>query len=128
MKCWYFGFVSPQLQVDMHARSRNTFIVLSYAFIWTLLAQWLLNDSLFQTPPLRDVICGDWLISFKAVFVALNAQKAALSGKEWICIFIQTNGKDQQVSGNTLMIDVDMKHLKTTRFNSYVYMDTFCFN
>ncbi len=28
MKGSYFGFGSPQLQVDMHARSKNTFIVL----------------------------------------------------------------------------------------------------
>ncbi len=28
-----------------------------------------------------------------------TAPKAAPSGKEWICIFIQTNAKDQQVGG-----------------------------
>ncbi len=28
MKGSYFGFVSPQQQVDMHARSKNTIIVL----------------------------------------------------------------------------------------------------
>ncbi len=28
MKGSYFGFGSPQQQVDMHARSKNTFIVL----------------------------------------------------------------------------------------------------
>ncbi len=58
MKGSYFGFGSPQQQVDMHARSKNTFIVLKYAFIFTLLAQQLpndsLNDSFFQTPPLHD--------------------------------------------------------------------------
>ncbi len=29
MKGSYFGFGSPQQQVDIHARSKNTFIVLS---------------------------------------------------------------------------------------------------
>ncbi len=28
MKCSYFGFGSPQQQVDIHARSKNTFIFL----------------------------------------------------------------------------------------------------
>ncbi len=49
------------------------------------------------------LICGDWLISFKTVFVSaaalytalpgkqlfFNTPKVAPSGKEWICIFIQ---------------------------------------
>ncbi len=48
-----FWFWDPRQQVDMHARSKNTFIVL-YAFIFTLLAQRLTNDSFFQTPPLSD--------------------------------------------------------------------------
>ncbi len=39
---FYFG--SPQKQVDMHARSKNTLIVLKYAFIFTWFAQWLPND------------------------------------------------------------------------------------
>ncbi len=54
----YLGFGSPQQQVDMHARSKTTFIVLRYAFIFTSLAQQLLSDALkdsfLQTPPLRD--------------------------------------------------------------------------
>jgi len=57
----YFGFVSPQnkqQQVVMHARSKNSLLVLQYALIFTLLAQRLPNDSLkdefFQTPSLRD--------------------------------------------------------------------------
>ncbi len=53
-----FGFGSPQQQVDMHARSKNTLIFLWYAFIFTLFAQRLPNDSFnnsfFQTPPLPD--------------------------------------------------------------------------
>ncbi len=47
-------FESPQQQVDMHARSKNTFIVLLYGFIFTLFAQRLPNGSFFQTPSLRD--------------------------------------------------------------------------
>ncbi len=66
MKGSYFGFGSPQQQVDMHARSKNTFIVL-YAFLFTLLVQRLpndsLNDSFFQTPPLRDANL-QWLVDF----------------------------------------------------------------
>ncbi len=44
MKGSYFGFGSPQQQVDMHARSKNTFIAFEYAFSFTLFAQWLPND------------------------------------------------------------------------------------
>ncbi len=58
MKGSYFGFGSSQQQVAMHARSKNYFIVLLYAFIFTLFAQRLpkdlLNDSFFQIPPLCD--------------------------------------------------------------------------
>ncbi len=39
MKGSYFGFGSPQQQVDMHARSKNTFIVLYVCL------PYLLNDS-----------------------------------------------------------------------------------
>ncbi len=56
MKGSYFGFRSPQQLVEIHERSKNTFIVL-YAFIFTLFAQLpndSLNDKMFQTPPLRD--------------------------------------------------------------------------
>ncbi len=53
----FWVWESPR-QVDLHAMSKNTFIVLQYASIFTLLAQRLpkdsLNDSFFQTPPLRD--------------------------------------------------------------------------
>ncbi len=109
MKGSFFGFGSPQQQVDMHARSKNTFIV--FAFILTLFAQRLannlLNDSFFQTPPLHDD-WSDW--SDFALCTALSrlfftAPKAAPSGKEWICIFLQTTQKDQQVGG--LMFHVD---------------------
>ncbi len=57
MKGSYFGFGSPQQQVDMHSSSKNTFIFLEYAFLFTLFAQRLPNDSFnnsfFQTP-VRD--------------------------------------------------------------------------
>ncbi len=43
MKGSYFGFGSPQQQVDKHAK--NTFIVLLFAFIFTLIAQGLPTDS-----------------------------------------------------------------------------------
>ncbi len=61
-----FWFLDPQQQVDMHARSKNTFIFL-YAFLFTLFAQRLpndsLNDSFFQTPPSRDANLL-WLVDF----------------------------------------------------------------
>ncbi len=64
MKGSYFGFRSPQQLVEMHERSKNTFIVL-YAFIFTLFAQRLpndsLNDNISQTPPLRDTNLW-WLV------------------------------------------------------------------
>ncbi len=44
MKGSYFGYGSPQQQFAMHEKT-NTFIVLC-AFIFTLLAQRLPNDSL----------------------------------------------------------------------------------
>ncbi len=62
MKGSYFGFGSPQQQVDMHARSKNTFI--SYALIFTLFAQPLpkIRSTLNFSKPLICVtlICGDW--------------------------------------------------------------------
>ncbi len=66
MKGSYFGFGSPQQQVDMHARLKNIHFL------------YLLNNS--QTIPLTihfskpllcvALICSDWSISFKAVFVS----------------------------------------------------------
>ncbi len=103
MKCSYFGFGSPQQQADMHARSKNTFIVLQYAFIFTLLAQRLpndsLNDSFFQTLPLRDanlLWLDDWSISFPfhiAVFVS-----AVL-----LCV--------QRYQGNSYFLPLQKRHL-----------------
>ncbi len=66
MKGSYFGFGSPQQQVDMHVRSKNTFIFLKNAFIFTLFAQGLPNYLLLCV----TLICSDWSISFKAVFVS----------------------------------------------------------
>ncbi len=50
--------------------------------------------SFFQTPHLHDANL-QWLVDFvlKQCLWAFNAPKAAPSGKEWICIFIQTNTK-----------------------------------
>ncbi len=74
MKGSYFGFGSPQQQVDMHARSKNTLI----SYNMHLFSPYLLNDSQtirstihFSKPLLcMTLICGDWSISFKAVFVS----------------------------------------------------------
>ncbi len=70
MKGSYFGFGSPQQQVDMHVRSKNTFIFLKNAFIFTLFAQGLPNYSLYLLYLCVTLICGDWSITFKAVFVS----------------------------------------------------------
>ncbi len=59
MKGSYFGFGSPQQQVDMHARSKNTFIF----FICSQLPNDSFNDSFFQTPPLRGANL-QWLVNF----------------------------------------------------------------
>ncbi len=106
MKGSYFGF-GTWVQVDMQARSKNTFSYNMHLFL-----PYLLNDSQtirsminFSKPLLCvTLICGDWSISFKAAFVSavllcvqplpiFTAPKAAPSGKEWICIFIQTKAK-----------------------------------
>ncbi len=44
--CAYFGFGSPQQQVGMHAKSKNTFIFL-YTIIATIMPD-LLSDKLTQ--------------------------------------------------------------------------------
>ncbi len=116
MKGSYFGFGSPQQQVGMHARSKNTFIVLQYAFIFTLFAQWLqaIRSTIHFYKPLLCVtlICGDWSILSclwclikqrlwgQCCFVysvtgetAIFTAPKAPSDKEWLCIFIQTNAK-----------------------------------
>ncbi len=60
----YFGFESTQQQVDMHARSQNTFIVLKYAFIFYLAcsdAQTIHSTIDFFKPLLCvTLVCGDW--------------------------------------------------------------------
>ncbi len=53
---------------------KNTLIVLEYAFIFTLFAQRLLNnslnDSLFQTPPLHDANL-QWLVNLISILSCL---------------------------------------------------------
>ncbi len=60
MKGSYFGFGSPQQQVDMHARSKNTFIHFKH-FSYNM--HYSFNDKFFQTPPLRDAKWR-WLVDF----------------------------------------------------------------
>ncbi len=120
---------------------------LSFSYNMLLFLPYLLNDSqtirstINYSKPLLCVtlICvdwSDWSISFKSSNCELsaalctavteetaifNAPKVAPSGKEWICIFIQTNAKIKfsQVCarnkwvGNMLMfhVDVNMKRL-----------------
>ncbi len=117
---------------------KKHFHFLIYAFIFTLFVQRLSNDSFkdsfFQTPPLHDANLR-WLVPIsrfhlksclwaQCCFVyscywgtaIVNAPKAAPSGKERICIFIQTNEKikfSQFCTGNMLMfhVDINMKRL-----------------
>ncbi len=53
-----FWFWDPQQQVDMNARSKNTFIVLLYAFNFF----YLICSTIHFSKPLVCVtlICGDW--------------------------------------------------------------------
>ncbi len=74
MKRSYFGFGSPQQQVDMHQAQKT----LSYSYNMHLFLPYLLNDSqtirstihFSKTPPVRDANLRDWSISFKAGFVS----------------------------------------------------------
>ncbi len=51
MKGSYFGFESPQQQVDMHARSKS----LSFSYNMHLFVPYLLIDSqTIRSTPLRD--------------------------------------------------------------------------
>ncbi len=104
MKGSYFGFGSPQQQVGMHARSKNTFIVLQYAFIFTLFAQWLpsdsLNDSFLQTPPLCDANLW-WLVDF---ILPVMPDKAAFVRAVLLCV--------QRYRGKPLFLPLQ-KHLVT---------------
>ncbi len=100
----------------MHARSKT----LLFSYNMHLFLPYLLNDSqtihsmIHFSKPLLCVmlLCADWSISFKAVFVSAvllcvqRYQGNSKSGNKW--------------AGNMLMFDVDVKQglvLKTTRFN-----------
>ncbi len=82
-----------------------------------LVSDWL-NEYVFQTPPLHDTNLR-WLVDFikSCVFELFNAPKASPSGKEWICIFIQTNAKIEfsQVCVHNKWAGLGFV-LKTTRF------------
>ncbi len=59
MKGLYIGFGSAQQKVDMHARSKNTFIVLKYAYFYAHNCQ-TIN---FSKPLLCSTLnCSDWSI------------------------------------------------------------------
>ncbi len=145
MKGSYFGLWSPQQQFDMHARSKNTFIVL-YNMHYFL--PYLLNDSqrfaqqlIFKQLLCLKLICSDWsdwshfnfimpVMPDKAVCECsaalctalpwnsyFTAPKAAPSGKEWISIFIQTNRK-RPTSGRAICyVSCWRQHEKATCFN-----------
>ncbi len=114
MKGSYFGFGSPQQQADMHARSKNTHCLIICIYFYLTCSttpKRFVQRLIFPNPS----ICGEWshfhfimpVMPDKAAFVSavllcvqryrgnryFTAPKAASSGKEWICIFIQTNAK-----------------------------------
>jgi len=95
----YFGFGSPQQQVDMHARSKTLSLSCNMHLFFTLfdqrLSSDLFNDSFFQTSPLHDAHpIGLFLFPFHnksivcegspALFTAVTGETAILasSGKE----------------------------------------------
>ncbi len=116
-------------------QGQNSFIVLWYAFICNFFSQRLpsdsLNDSIFQTHPLRDANLR-WLVDWshfnfiipvmpdKAAFVSavlLCLQRclgnscftAVPSGKEWILYFHSDQRKKTNKSaGNILIFHVDV--------------------
>ncbi len=130
MKGLCFGFGSLQQQVDMHARSKNTFIVLQYACIFTLLAQRLqndsLNDSFFQTHPLRHAnlqwlvrlvsfsshhACNAWLSSICERSAALcTALPRHLVSKKKFAVSFRPTRKDQQVGGQHANVSCWRQH------------------
>ncbi len=102
----------------------NFLIICIYFYlICSTTPKWFAQQFIFQTPPLCDgwfpVVIGRFHL--KQCLWAFYAPKAAPSGKEWICSFIQTNTKIKfsQVcarnkwAGNMLMfhVDVNMKRL-----------------
>ncbi len=106
----YFGFGSPNNRLKCMQGQKNTFIFLiiciHFYLICSMTPKRFVQQFIFPNPSFV-LICGDWSISFKAVFecsaalctavteetAIFNASKAAPSGKEWNCIFIQTNLK-----------------------------------
>ncbi len=78
----YFGFGSPQQQVDMHARSKKHFHCLKICIYFFLFCSRLpngsFNDSFFQTPPLRDANLR-WLVWWPSLLAhssVINTQTA----------------------------------------------------
>ncbi len=92
LKGSFFGFGSPQQQVDIHARSKKYF---HYLIICILFFSNLLNDSqtIHCSMPLLYVmlICTDWSISFKAVSAVLlcvQRRDARYTGTVKLPVFI----------------------------------------
>ncbi len=101
---WFWEFPTT----GWHAcKVKKHFHFLIICIYFTLCAQRLPNDSFFQPLLCMTLICSDWSISFKSVLWSFNAPKAAPSGKECICIFIQTM-KRPQVGGQYAMFHVDV--------------------
>ncbi len=135
LKCPYYGLWKVHILVLGIPNNRLTCMqgqkTLSFSYNTHLFLPYLLIDSqtirstINFSKPLFSVtlICGDWSISFKAVFVSsvllcvqcyrgnryFNAPKAAPSGKEWICIFIQTKTKRPTSGGQYANISFDVK-------------------
>ncbi len=98
MKGSYFGFGSPQQQVDMHSSSKKHFhiliICISFYLICSTTPKRFVQRFIFPNPSCAwrwSAVIGRFHL--KQDLWAFNAPKAAPSGKEWICMFIQTNAK-----------------------------------
>ncbi len=115
----YFGFGCPQKHACNVIKYVHCLIICIYFFHTCSTSQTIRSTIHFSKPLLCVMlICGDWsdwshfhcimpVMSDKPAFVStvliyvlryqgngyFTAPKAASSGKDWICIFIQTNTK-----------------------------------
>ncbi len=127
-----FWFGSPQQQVDISMQSQKT---LSLSNNMHSLYFYLTCTTIHFSKSLlcMTLICGDWSIGLIFISSCLQflikllvgvqryrgnryfyAPEAAPSGKEWICFFIQTNAKKNNMWAIAMLmfhVDFNMKRL-----------------
>ncbi len=87
MKGYFFGFGSPQQQVDMHARSKKHF-----PFLITCIYFYLIGSTTFKRFAQRFLLCvmliggdwSDWLI--KLTIMPVMSDKAAFVSGVLFCV------------------------------------------